>query len=386
MKNLPIVAGNRLVLLKNGMEFFPALEAAIAEAQQEIRIETYIFQNDATGTRIANALIDAAWRGVRVFVLVDGVGSRLTPLSFFKRLRDAGVTVLVYRPELQFFNLNKSRFRRVHRKIILVDGRLGFVGGINLIDDMTDSLSTHPRYDYAVQIEGPLLKHIYAAVLRLWRPVAWWHFGHRRQDDEPLSVGTTPIGRMRARFVARDNLRHRRDIENAYLQAIRQAKAEIIIVNAYFLPGRRLRQALMAAARRGVTVTLLLQGRADHPLLQMATRALYAQLLGAGVAIYEYQKSMLHSKVAVIDRRWATVGSSNLDPFSLLLNREANVIVLEPAFAKKLRASIMKEISSGAVKHHPDGWQNRSTCQRAQSWLAYSFARMVAGWIGVRSD
>ena len=381
-----VIAGNRIALLKNGIEFFPAMVAAINASTAEIRIETYIFRDDVAGISIADALKKAAERGVKVYVLVDGVGSHTTSPAFFAQLERAGVELLVFRPEKQFFNFRKSRLRRVHRKIGLIDGKVGFVGGINLIDDLTDCLSEHPRYDYAVRVEGPLLADIYLEMVHLWRLVSWWKFGRLRSaiplPNLSTSVPLHASGDTKALFAVRDNLRHRSDIEKAYLVAIASARREVLITSPYFLPGRHFRRALIAASERGVRVTLLLQGRADHMILQQATRALYTQLLNAGVTIFEYHRSMLHGKVAVIDDTWSTVGSSNLDPFSLFLNREANVVVIDEAFAKALRASVMEEITSNATRLEPEDWQKRGLMGRVSTWIAYGFARWVAGWLG----
>lgn len=386
-----IVDGNRIKLLKNGAEFFPALVTSIDAATSEVRLETYIFRDDVAGINIADALKRAAQRGVKIQVLIDGVGSHSTPDAFFVAMQRTGIEVLVFRPEREFFNIKQSRLRRVHRKIALIDGKVGFVGGINLIDDMTECLSEFPRYDYAVQVEGPVLADIYLAMVQLWRTVSWWKFGRHRAGiplpDFPRHVPGALIheseaGNTKVLFAVRDNFRHRRDIERAYLAAISASHREVLLTSPYFLPGRHFRRALIEAAQRGVRVTLLLQGRADHVLLQQATRALYTQLLGAGVTIFEYHKSMLHGKVAMVDCRWATVGSSNLDPFSMFLNREANVVVIDDTFAAMLRASVMEEIGLNASKLEPMNWQKRGWLARMSAWMAYGFARWVMGWLG----
>ncbi len=381
------VGGNRLTLLKNGGEFFPALLAAIDGAQIDVRIETYIFHDDASGRAIAAALIAAVKRGVAVYLLVDGFGSRETPSHFFAEMASAGVMLQVYRPDPRLRTFRKSQLRRVHRKIALIDGRIGFVGGINLIGDLTEALSDNePRYDYAVKIEGPLLAEIYPLVQWLWRLLQWWK-AHAHVARLPVPpVSSLAVGNMSAAVIARDNFRHRRDIEHAYLEAMAGAEKNILIVSSYFLPGRHVRRALMDAAARGVKVTLLLQGRADHPLMQMATRALYTQLLCADVEIYEYEIAMLHAKVAVVDDLWATVGSSNLDPFSLFLNREVNIAVANREFAITLRASVMQEIERGARKLNAADWQKRFWWYRVKIWLAYGFTRLVAGWAGLKDD
>jgi cardiolipin synthase len=374
--------GNRLTLLETGQAYFPALEAAIRAATRDIFLETYIFQDDRVGRAIAAALRSAAAVGVQVRVLVDGFGSSGFVATLMPELVGAGVEVMVYRRELKPFSLRRHRLRRLHRKLVVVDGRIAFVGGINLIDDFDPLAPGHPRHDYAVRVEGPLLEPILATVERLWRQVRWARLRRRPRRLGELTAHTAPAGPSRAAFVIRDNLRHRRDIEDAYLQAIHQARREILIANAYFLPGRRFRQALLEAAARGVRVTLLLQGRAEYLLQHYATQALYPHLLAGGVRLFEYRKSFLHAKVAVVDEAWSTVGSSNIDPFSLLLAREANVVVADPRFAAALRQRLEQAMAEGARELCSADWQRRPLLARAASWLAYALVRFAIGMAG----
>jgi cardiolipin synthase len=375
--------GNRVTLLKNGAAFFPALVAAIDAAQIDVRLETYIFEDDPSGRLVRDALTRAAARGVAVRALVDGVGSRHTPQAFFDVAREAGAKVLLFRPDRRLFHVSTARMRRNHRKIALIDGHIGFLGGINLIDDLTESLSVYPRFDFAVKVEGPVLADVYSLVHATWRFVAWRQWRRHDVGARPLPVVSDAVGAHRARFVARDNFRHRRDIERLYRAAIGAAKQHVLIMCPYFLPGRAFRRTLLLAAKRGVVVTILLQGRADHPLLQMATRALYDRLFAAGVRIAEYDKSMLHGKVATIDDRWATVGSSNLDPFSLLLNREANIVVEDATFARELRLEVEAEIESGGRWCAARQWASRPWWERLKSRVAYAFARSVVSLLGL---
>ncbi len=382
-----LVPGNRISLLKNGAEFFPALETDIDAAVADICVETYIFVEDVSGLRIANALMRAAGRGVNVRVMIDGFGSRTTPPEFFDRMRNAGVVVYIYLPVRTVFDFRRHRVRRLHRKIVLIDGKTAYVGGINIIDDFNKNLSADmPRYDYAARLEGPILADIYPSVQHLWQTMQWFHLKRKVRRILPPAVSPLPVGPSALVFIARDNFRSRRSIERAYIEAIDGAKNEVLIVSSYFFPGRKLRNVLVNASRRGVLVTVLLQGAADHPILQMATRALYDKFLGAGIAIYEYQPAMLHGKVAVIDGRWATVGSSNLDPFSLLVNREANVVAIDTEFAESLRASVMAEIKANAIQLNFARWQQRGPWSRLKSWVALKFARLVTAIIGVKYD
>jgi cardiolipin synthase len=375
--------GNHVRLLRNGVEYFPALELALDQARHEIFVETYIFRNDREGARIATALMRAAGRGVLTHLVIDGFGSRDFPDDLRSRMVDAGVQILVFRPEVARLNLRRHRLRRLHRKLAVIDGRVGFCGGINIIDDFTDiAPDMLPRFDFAVQIEGPLMTDLVLTVRQLWVRLAWTNFKRQWRPVIRPEADRTPRGLHRAALVIRDNLRHRRDIEAAYLVAMQEAKSEIFIANAYFLPGKTFRNALMEASQRGVRVVLLLQGRVENLLLHFATRALYGHLRSAGIQIHEYRKSFLHAKVAVIDGRWATVGSSNIDPFSLFLAREANIIVDNESFAETLRMNLQAAMHEAAIQVSDEGWGFLSLPTKMLSWIAYGLARAMAGLTG----
>ena len=378
-----MVPNNQITLLQNGEAYFPALEAALDRAMHEIYLETYIFENDDTGRRIAEVLMRAAVRGVKTHLLIDGFGSLGLPKTMVDGLEAAGVLVLKFRPKTSPWTLRRRRLRRLHRKIVVVDRTIAFVGGINIIDNMDIHGQTSTRFDYAVSVEGPLVKEIHDSARRVWSRVAWmrWLPGRGRENDR-YKPSTEPTGLMRAAFLVRNNIRHRRDIEAAYLQAIEQAQSEIILAIAYFLPGLNLRHALVAAAGRGVRVVLLLQGRMDHPLLHYASHALYGSFLDSGIEIHEYQKCLLHAKVAVIDGHWATVGSSNLDPFSLLLSLEANVVIDDEGFAKELKFSLEQALKTGAQRIGENNWRTQSIGQRLASWLSYGVVRFMIGIAG----
>jgi cardiolipin synthase len=380
------IEGNQIKLLRNGAEYFPALEAAIDGAVDEVYLQTYIYAADATGIRIGNALMRAAQRGVEVNVLLDGFGSKDLPKSYIQELEQAGVQVMFYRPKISPWTLKRKRLRRLHRKVVIVDGKVGFVGGINIIDDNDAPDQTSPRIDFAVRIEGAILLAIVASVHKLWRRLAWVKTRQASEHKAKLLLPPQVVkAGLKAAFVMRDNMLHRHDIEEAYLEAINLAKTEIIIANAYFVPGIRFRQALLAATARGVAVKLLLQGRKEY-FLMFATHAFYHVFLKNGIEIYEYRKSFMHSKVAVIDNHWATVGSSNIDPFSLLLAYEANVMVLNAVFAKELKTEIMASIAEGAYRVTIEEWEKGSSIKRFFSWIAYGFVRVFLGIIGYSNE
>jgi len=376
---MDLKGGNRLLLLESGRAYFPALEAACAAATREIRLETYIFEDDVAGQRIAHALERAAGRGVQVYLLVDGYGSRKLNPQLISRMVAAGVRFLAYRPVVAPWPFPRQRLRRMHRKLAVIDGELAFVGGVNIIDDMHTPGHTPPRFDYAVRIQGPLVGRIQAVMQRLWMVAALAGLQENQSVDLPQIIDPGPCGNQHAAFLVRDNLWHRSDIEDAYLQAIEEARSEVLIANAYFLPGVRFRHALAAAARRGVRVLLLLQGRVEYVLMHYASRALYGSLLEAGIEIHEYHKSFLHAKVAVIDGRWATVGSSNIDPFSLLLAREANLFVVDDEFAGALRNSLLAAMDAGAHQVQRENWSRQPLSVRITTWVSYGFARLLTG-------
>jgi len=379
---MELVDGNRLQLLRTGAEFFPALEAAIAAARHEVYLESYIFADDAAGRRVARALAEAAGQGVRTHVIVDGMTVKRYMGGLHEQLLAANVSLAIYRPDISPWDFSARRLRRLHRKIAVIDARVAFIGGINIIDDMHTPGHTPPRYDYAVRIEGPLVASIRAETDRLWRLVALSNFKQWWEESPLPPADTAPGGYQRAAFLVRDNFRHRSDIEDAYLAVIERANEEIILASAYFFPGAQFRHALVAAAARGVRVTLLLQARVEYMMLHYASRALYGQLLDAGVQIFEYTKSFLHAKVAVVDGRWATVGSSNIDPLSLLLMREANVVVEDRRFALELRESLLERVVDGARPVARARWRRLPLHQRVRIWIAYGIARFFIGWFG----
>jgi cardiolipin synthase len=374
------VGGNRFTLFTGGGEYFPALEAACDAAQSEIHIEAYIFDGDAAGRRIAQALSRAAQRGVATHLMVDGYGSKKLGWRFVARLKKSGVRFLVYRPDIIPWPFQRRRLRRMHRKLVVIDARVAFVGGINVIDDMHTPGQIPPRFDFAVRIEGPLLGEIYPAVKRLWSLVEFMQFGEDWHGRPALAPATALHGTQCGAFVIRDNLRHRRDIEDAYLAAIEGARSEILIANPYFLPGLAFRHALTDAAARGVRVILLLQARVEYVLMHYASRALYGAFLDAGIEIHEYHKSFLHAKVAVIDRAWATVGSSNIDPLSFLLAREANLVVHDREFAEDLRSRLLGAMAAGATLVPRERWQHPPLPVRVAIWFAYGVARLSTGF------
>jgi cardiolipin synthase len=358
------IGGNRIGLLENGEEFFPRVFDAIRQAQREVIVETFILFEDKVGLQLHAALRSAAARGAKVDLLVDGFGSPDLSREFIEGLTSAGVKVRVFDPGQRFMGQRLNVFRRMHRKIVVVDGERAFVGGINYSEDHLLDYGPKAKQDYAVELEGPVVAEIHQFVLRaiaLGGKGAGW-FRRRLRHAPP--VAGRHAGEADAMLVTRDNRRHTNDIERQYRAAIRAARERIVIANAYFFPGYRLIKELRRAARRGVDVRLILQGEPDMPIVKTAASLLYHHLLHAGVRIYEYCDRPLHGKVALMDDRWSTVGSSNLDPLSLSLNLEANVIVRDAAFNNllwermdRLMQHSCKQIGTQDLASEWSGWR-----------------------------
>jgi len=372
--------GNRVRLLENGEEYYPRVFEAIAGARSEVLVETFILFDDVVGRQLQRVLIDAAKRGLRVELTVDGYGSHDLPGEFVRAMVQAGVRMHVFDPRPRLLGFRVNIFRRMHRKIVVVDGRLAFVGGINFSSDHLREHGPLAKQDYAVEIEGPLV----ADIRRLTEsavapPRRWWW----RRPPPPKDAAQVNAGTAVALLAARDNHRRRDEIEWHYREAIRRAQREIIIANAYFFPGYRLLRELRDAARRGVKVSLILQGRPDMPWVRWVALTLYDYLLRAGVRIYEYCERPLHGKVATVDDDWATVGSSNLDPLSLALNLEANVVIRDRAFSAQLREHLQALMADRCEAITPEQAPPRTPWRQLLTFLAFHVTRRFPRWAGL---
>jgi cardiolipin synthase len=402
--------GNRASLLHGGDMLFPAMVRAIDAARHEVWLATYIYHNLGQIEDITRALVAAARRGVQVKVVLDGFGSRSNLPGLRQVLCEAGVMLTVFRPIDRWWNwFQPGQFRRLHQKLCVVDGDVAFVGGVNLIDDRFDQVhgwSDEPRLDFAVQLSGPVVVPIEQAVRALWtRADLGRNFS---QDMATLARSAEPVARarrvlkrmrmptgggtthpenlppVRAAFVMRDNFRRRRAIERSFIDAIRNARQRVDLISPYFYPGRAFRRVLLQAAKRGVQVRLLLQGKVDYRIAALAAHALYAELLSAGVRIFEYMPAFLHAKIGLADDDWATVGSSNIDPLSLLLNLEANAVIRDIDFVRSLAkqfdeaVAVSAEINAEQIHSRTLGAVLR---RRFVAWCAHIYLR-IAGSTG----
>lgn len=327
--------GNQIELLENGEAYFPRVFDALRVAQREILLETFILFEDKVGHALQRILIEAAQRGVNVVVSLDGFGCGELSPSFLGELAQAGVTVQMFDPASKTLGVRTNWFRRLHRKIVVVDATVAFIGGINFSADHLGDFGPEAKQDYAVQVTGPAVADLHHfALAQSGRQVRTRRGWRRRQQRPPLWSTDNADGLVR--LIYRDNVQHRDDIEEAYIHALSKAQKRVVIANAYFFPGYRLLREIRNAARRGVHVQLIMQGQPDVLLAKLAARMLYDYLLKDGVVIHEYCQRPLHGKVALVDDEWSTVGSSNLDPLSLSLNLEANVLIRDRAFNQQL--------------------------------------------------
>lgn len=373
------VPGNHFELLENGEAFFPRVFEAIRAAQREVVLETFILFEDKIGQQLHAALLSAAHRGVEVHVLVDGFGSPQLSDTFVGQLVNAGVHFRIFDPGRRFLGQRLNLLRRMHRKIVVVDGKLGFIGGINYSADHVADYGPEAKQDYSVAVRGPIVAQMHRfaqeAVLgnARRRPLQ----GRSAQPKEQPHAGTA-----NAIFVTRDNHQHTNDIELHYRVALRSARHRVVIANAYFFPGYRFIREMRRAARRGVDVRLILQGQPDMAIARTAASMLYDHLIRAGVRIYEYCDRPLHGKVALVDDEWSTVGSSNLDPLSLSLNLEANVIIRDRAFNGHLHARLahLMDNSCKQINATPPG--RFEGLRLLRSYLVFHLMRWFPTWAG----
>ncbi len=369
------------ITLLEGRRYFEAMFEAIDAAQEEVLAETYVFQFDRTGSEFIERASRAARRGVRVRMIADGLGSPQLTLAGEQRVRDAGIDLVVHhRPG--FIPL-AALHGRMHRKLLVVDRREVFLGGLNIADEYAGLDVPGSFYDLAVRIRGPiaseaadLAQDLFTESSMSTAELVWARLRHTRdrraRQNDP-----------RNRLVGRDNHARRNSIEREYRRAIQSATRSIVLAHAYFLPSRGLLEALCAAARRGVDTVVLVQGRAEHPVLRSAQWHLYHRLLRAGARVYEYQRRFLHAKVMAVDGRWSTIGSSNLEPWSLTSNLELNLVSEDPSLAAKITAEIESRLPSECVRVESS---QLGLVARALSAIAYRAILGVFVITGGRSD
>jgi len=335
-----VLQGNGCRLLRDGVEAYPEMLEAIRGASRYIRLETYMFISDAVGELFGQALAEAAERGVHVKVLFDAMGSWTSRREFFEALRQRGVDIRPFKP----FSLARGLrhlLSRDHRKILVVDGEVAFVGGVNISAHWAPAGEGAGWRDDVLRIEGPAVHELERRFVATWRMAFQDRFDRIRHRVYRLRRPGPERG-----GVCLTVLSSRRSIHRAYLHAIARARRSVLIAAAYFVPDRRMVAVLREAAQRGVEVHLLLNRRSDHPFLEFATRAFYERLLSAGVRIFEWQRGVLHAKTAVVDGVWGTIGSFNLERMSLAFNHEVNAAFADPRLGRAVEQSFRTDCGS----------------------------------------
>lgn len=371
-----LLDGNQVRLLRDGSEAFPAMLNAIEQAQEEINLEMYWFASDRTGLEFSEALSRAARRGVQVYLVYDAIGSLEANPLMFAAMRRAGVKVCEYNPIAPW----RSHFRiarvnhRNHRKVLVVDNRLAFTGGINLGDAWASREAGGQNWrDDMIAVEGPAAAQFRELFFQTWK-----RFEGSDPDalNRPPPRTPPPRGDAIIRVLANHYLRDRRVIQRAYLRAVFQARRRVYITNSYFLPDRRVLRALLGAATRGVDVRIIVPALCDVLSVKLASQGTYETLLEAGVRIFEMQERGLHSKTAVVDSHWITIGSYNLDHRSWRFNLEINAEIRDAHLAKEMEAQFHRDLGF-SKEIHLEEWQKRSTGRRMGERFFYLFRKLL---------
>ena len=377
----PLVTGNRVDLLQDGPGTYAAMFEAIDQARDHINLESYIVEADGPGEEFARRLVARAQAGVRVNVLYDSFGSIGTPATYFDQLRAHGISVCEYNPLRRLGNLlSRALHLRDHRKLMVVDGRIGFIGGINIstvyaagssplgaFSGGGEASTTRGWRDTHVRVEGPIVAQLQRLFMRHWSR----HSSIALRGTHyfpPLA----PVGTQRVALAACDAGRRRNPFYRALLSALDAAQHRAFLTTAYLVPTRRLMRSLTRAARRGVDVHLLLPGLSDFWLPLQAGRSHYSRLLRAGVHIHEMRDTLLHAKTCVIDGLWASVGSSNLDWRSFLHNAEANLVVLDAGLGQEMERVFQDDLARAATILR-EAWAHRGLRQRLAETVARRF-------------
>ena len=382
----PLVRGNEAQLLVDGPQTHAAMFAAIERARDHVNLQSYILEGDEVGEKLANVLLRKAAQGVKVNVLYDSVGSMNTPKEYFNRLRDAGVQVCEFNP------VNPSRAaggweinNRNHRKILVVDGRAAFTGGINISSTYSSgSRSTRLPHqvkkgeesargwrDTHVRVEGPAVARFQRLFLDAWALEDCGPYADANYYPALAARGTKSM-----RVLQSDPAAQRSEMYGALHSALGNARQRAWLTVGYFVPDPETLQALAAAARRGVDVRLVLPGFSDFWAPIYAGRSHYDDLLSAGVRIYEWREALMHAKTVVIDAVWASVGSTNLDWRSFVHNYEADLVVYDPSFAAELERRFRQDIRD-SVEVKLEQWRARGAAERVKEWLARQFETLL---------
>lgn len=363
---------NNALLIRGGSDYFEKMLHLISNAKFSVHLQVYIFDEDETGTMVADALVAAALRGVKVYVLVDGYASRTLSFNFRKRLRDAGIFFRLFEPVLRTKNFYFGR--RMHHKILVVDSWHSLVGGINISNKYNDFGGKPSWLDWAVYAEGEISFELQKICVRLF--TRSYVKADRILSLEGLrkSIYTECLIRLRRN----DWVRNKTQIVSSYFEMFRNAEKNITIMSSYFLPGYQFRRQLSKVTRRNVEVKLILAGLSDVPIAKHAERFIYRWLLRNGIRIYEYQPSVLHGKIATYDNKWSTVGSFNVNNISAFASIELNLDINDREFSTVLERRFRKIIEMDCIEITSEFYRTHfSLAERFIQWLSYTTVRVL---------
>lgn len=361
-------ANNIVQLIRGGKEYFQLLETIIDGARHTFHLQTYIYDEDETGIRIATALKNAALRGVKVYLLVDGYASQGLSKNFIADLRSSGVAFRWFEPIL------KSRHfyfgRRLHIKLAVADGYYSLVGGINISNKYNDMPEVPAWLDWAVLSKGEISEQLNNIAVRIWNRSDW--NPQRKTIRDVLPKAELPKEECSVRVRVNDWVRGRNQISRSYLEMLREAKHSVTIMSSYFLPGRAIKRNMMAAVKRGVKIKIIIAGYSDVMIAKHAERWMYAWLFRHGIQIYEYQKNVLHAKISTYDGKWVTVGSYNLNNISAFASIELNLDIMNEDFAMKAEAALQKIIDEDCKLVVKDEFSKKNhLLMQFWQWLCY---------------
>ena len=366
-KNSNVVSEN-IALVRSGEDYFSRLESIIRNSEYEIHIHVYLFENDATGNRIINALKEAASRQVKIYLILDGLGSLSFPSKIRNDLKKSGINLRFFAPLFSAYTFYLGR--RLHQKIVVADSKVALIGGINIADKYHGTTTEEPWLDYAVQLNGEIAKPIQELCKEIF-------LKKRRLHSQKIKSVFHLQEETLVRILQNDWLKRKNEISNAYIKSIGSAKEEITIMGSYFLPGRRITQALKKAAKNKVRIRLILSGISDLPMTRRATCYLYSKLLSYDIELYEWNNSILHGKTAVIDRYWTTIGSFNLNNLSSYGSIETNVEINSPIFAQMYQEDL-NQIIAQCQKITPQTLSiKNTTLAKFTNWISYYSTRFI---------
>jgi len=364
---------NKVELVRGGKDYFDLLIKMLNEAKESIHLQVYILNNDETGRMVIDALEAAARRGVAVYVMVDGYASQSLPRNTIHQVREAGVNFRFFEPLLKSNNFYFGR--RLHHKVVVVDGLYGMVGGLNIADRYNDMPGIPAWMDWGIHVEGEVSARLYDVCEELWKKSS------RYVKHEPLHVqlpGSLHKSESRVRVRRNDWVRNKNQISASYIDMFRQANKEIIIMSSYFLPGRVIRKRMEAAAKRGVSVRLILAGTSDVRIVKFAERYIYSWIFRNRINLYEYQKNVLHGKLSMYDDKWVTAGSYNVNFISAYASIELNLDVADEQFAKKVKHTIEGIIRKDCIEITESEYGKKyNIFQRSIHKISYDLIQMI---------